>query len=60
MMSSCKLIILLIGSHILYKNKRYGAGDSSGHLPQLVLTRWERWLNAALYYAKNLPEAKRL
>ena len=26
--------------------------------PQLVPTRWGSWLNAALYYAKNLPEVK--
>ena len=26
--------------------------------PQPVSTKWESWLNAALYYAKNLPEVK--
>ena len=26
--------------------------------PQPVPTRWESWLNAALYYAKTLPEVK--
>ena len=26
--------------------------------PQSVPTRWGSWLNAALYYAKNLPEVK--
>ena len=25
---------------------------------QPVITRWEIWLNAAVYYAKNLPEMK--
>ena len=29
-----------------------------GYPPQPVSTRWGRWLNAALYYAKNLPEVK--
>ena len=29
-----------------------------GYSPQPVPTRWVSWLNAALYYAKNLPEAK--
>ena len=29
-----------------------------GYPPQPVPTKWESWLNAALYYAKNLPEVK--
>ena len=29
-----------------------------GYPPQPVPTRWGSWLNAALYYAKNLPEVK--
>ena len=29
-----------------------------GYPPQTVPTRWGSWLNAALYYAKNLPEVK--
>ena len=29
-----------------------------GYPPLPVLTRWGSWLNAALYYAKNLPEVK--
>ena len=29
-----------------------------GYPPQPVLTRWGSWLNAALYYAKNLHEVK--
>ena len=29
-----------------------------GYPPQPVPTRWVSWLNAALYYAKNLPEVK--
>ena len=28
------------------------------YLPQPVPTRWGSWLNAALYYAKNLLEVK--
>ena len=31
-----------------------------GYPPQPVPTRWGSWLNAALYYAKNLPEVKAL
>ena len=29
-----------------------------GYPPQPVPTTWESWLNAVLYYAKNLPEVK--
>ena len=29
-----------------------------GYPPQPVPTSWGSWLNAALYYAKNLPEVK--
>ena len=29
-----------------------------GYPPQPVPTRWRSWLNAALYYAKHLPEVK--
>ena len=32
--------------------------SSVGYPPQPVPTRWGSWLNAALYYAKNLPEVK--
>ena len=32
--------------------------SSIGYPPQPVPTRWESWLNAVLYYAKNLPEVK--
>ena len=27
---------------------------------QPVVTRWRSWINAVLYYAKNLPEVKAL
>ena len=29
-----------------------------GQPPQPVVTRWTSWLNAALYYSKNLSEVK--
>ena len=29
-----------------------------GYPPQPIPTRWGSWLNAALYYAKNLSEVK--
>ena len=44
---------------ITVKNKtRQAKLSTTGFPPQPVLTRWGSWLNAALYYAKNLPEVK--
>ena len=41
------------------KNKtRQAKFAAIGYPPQPVITRWGSWLNAALYYAKNLPEVK--
>ena len=42
---------------VTIKNKTRQAKFSAiGYPPQPVPTRWRSWLNAALYYAKNLPE----
>ena len=44
---------------VTIKNKTRQAKFSAiGYPSQPVLTRWRNWLNAALYYAKNLPEVK--
>ena len=44
---------------VTIKNKSRQAKFSAiGYPPQPVPTRWGSWLNAALYYAKNLPEVK--
>ena len=44
---------------ITIKNKtRQAKFSATGYLLQPVPTRWGSWLNAALYYAKNLPEVK--
>ena len=44
---------------VTIKNKtRQAKFTAIGFSPQPVPTRWESWLNAALYYAKNLPEVK--
>ena len=41
------------------KNKTIQAKFATiGYLPQPDITRWRSWLNAALYYAENLPEVK--
>ena len=42
---------------IKYKT-RQAKFSAIGYPPQPVSTRWESWLNAALYYAKNLPKVK--
>ena len=44
---------------VTIKNKTRQAKFSAiGYPPQPVSTRWESWLNAVLFYAKNLPELK--
>ena len=44
---------------VTIKNKSRQAKFSAiGYPPQPVPTRWGSWLNAALHYAKNLPEVK--
>jgi len=44
---------------VTVKNKNRQAKIATiGYPPQPVLTRRGNWLNAALYYAKNLPEVK--
>ena len=44
---------------VTIKNKTRQAKFSAiGYSPQPVPARWGSWLNAALYYAKNLPEEK--
>ena len=44
---------------VTIKNKTRQAKFSAiSYPPQLVPTRWGSWLNAALYYAKNLHKVK--
>ena len=44
---------------VTIKNKtRLAKFFAIGYPPQPVPTKWARWLNAALCYAKNLPEVK--
>ena len=44
---------------VTIKNKsRLAKFSAIGYPSQPVPTRWVSWLNAALYYAKNLPEVK--
>jgi len=44
---------------VTVKNKsRQAQFAAIGYPPQPIVTRWGSWLNAALYYARNLPEVK--
>ena len=44
---------------VTIKNKnRQSKLSAIGYPLQPVHTRWGSWLNAALYYTKNLPEVK--
>ena len=44
---------------VTIRNKNRKAKFSAiGYPPQPVPTKWGSWFNAALYYAKNLPEVK--
>ena len=44
---------------VTIKNKtRHAKFSAIGCPPQPVPTKWGSWLNAALYYTKNLPEVK--
>ena len=40
------------------KNDFHKAGLPS--FPDLVITRWETWLRAALYYSENLPAVRNI
>ena len=49
----------LIAKVVKIKNKTRPTKFSAiGYPPQPVPIRWGSWLNAALYYTKNLPEVK--
>ena len=46
---------------VTMKNKnRRNKFNEIGTPPQLVLTRWGTWLNAAEYYAKNLVKVREI
>ena len=51
-------LILKIKAVTIKNKTRQAKFSAVGYPPQPVPTRWGSWLNAALYYAKNLPEVK--
>ena len=55
LISNVKKVFLKVPSR---KEMFQNAAPESVLLPQPVLTRWGTWLNAALYYAKNLNTIK--
>ena len=53
-------LIASIKSSIVKNRTRAAQFDALGIPPTPVVTRWGSWINAALYYAKNLPEVKEI
>ena len=51
-------LIAKVKSATVKNNSRQAKFASIACSPQPVVSRWGSWLNAALYYAKNLPEVK--
>ena len=52
-------LIAKVKETVTIKNKTRQAKFSAiGYPHQPVPTKWESWLNVALYYAKHLPEVK--
>ena len=51
-------LIAKIKAITIYNKTRQAKFSATGYPPQPVSTRCGSWLNAALYYAKNLPEVK--
>ena len=51
-------LIAKVNAVTIINKSRQAKFSAIGYPPQPVPTRWESWLNAALYHAKNLPEVK--
>ena len=51
-------LIAKVKAATIKKKTRQEKFSVIGYPPQPVPTRWGSWLNAALYYAKNLLEVK--
>ena len=51
-------LIAKVKAVIIKNNTREAKFSAIGYPPRPVPTRWASWLNAALYYAKTLPEVK--
>ena len=51
-------VIAKVKAVTIKSKTRQAKFSAIGYPPQPVPTRWESWLNAALYYAKNLLEVK--
>ena len=52
------LLIAEVKGVTINNKTRQAKFSAIGYPPQPIPTRWGSWLNAALYYAKNLPEVK--
>ena len=51
-------LIVKVKAVTIKSKTRQAKFSAIGYPSQPVPTRWECWLNAALYYAKKLPEVK--
>ena len=51
-------LIVKVKAVTIQNKTRQAKFSAIGYPPQPVLTKWGSWLNAALYYAKKLPEMK--
>ncbi|KAF7685744.1 hypothetical protein CDIK_3507 [Cucumispora dikerogammari] len=58
-----KLVVLLISymKEIAVKNStNKNIFNEIEPIPSAIVTRWSSWLSGALYYARNLPQIKKL
>ena len=53
-------LIARVKSDVVKKKERKELFAAIGYPPQLIVTHWASWLNAAFYHADNLPEVKRI
>ena len=53
-------LIVKLNSAVVKNKDRKKFFAAIGYRPQPIVTRWASWLNAAFYYADNLPDVKRI
>ena len=53
-------LIASLKACIVKNRTRAAQFDTLGLPPEPVVTQWGNWINAALYYSKNLPEVKEI
>lgn len=53
-------LIARVKASTIKNRDRRNLFSSIGYPPQPVITRWASWLNAAFYYAENLPKVREI